>query len=325
MKKNVILYKNIPEEKRKILEQEFNLFYFDGINEDNIKSFLIVLKIADGIIGASKKIPKEWIEQAPNLKAISTISVGYDNFDLDILNQRNIRLMHTPDVLTDTTADTIFMLLLMTARRAVELSLLIKEKKWNKSIGSQYYGNDVHHKTIGIVGMGRIGKSVAQRAFCGFNMKIIYTSNRRNTEAEQLFQATYASLDELLIQSDFVCLTLPLLPTTEKLISKEKINLMKSSAVLINASRGKIVDEKALIEALKNKTIKAAGLDVFEVEPLPFNSPLLALDNVVLLPHIGSATQETRNLMVDCAIDNLIMALKPEKPKKNLVNITQVS
>lgn len=320
MKKNILLYKNIPSEQISRLKEKFNVFYFDGISDSNKHEVIEKLAICDGMIGASVSFDNETLELAPNLKAISTISVGYDNFDVDYLTQRNIRLMHTPDVLTDTTADTIFTLLLMTARRTVELSNLILNKQWNKSIGSDLYGVDVHHKTLGILGMGRIGQAVAKRAYCGFDMKILYHSHSRKIEIENSYDAIYCELNELLEKSDFVCITLPLTEETTKLISKEKLALMKPTTILINGGRGKIIDERELITALKEKRIRAAGLDVFETEPLPYSSELLTLPNAVLLPHIGSATEETRYNMVACAVDNLIMALQPEKPQKNLVN-----
>lgn len=322
MKKTVILYKKISAEQQQRLEDHFNLIYFDGINESNKQNFVTALENADGLIGASVPINSEFLRNAPRLKAISTISVGYDNFDVDDLTKRGIRLMHTPHVLTDTTADTVFTLILATARRAVELSMMVRSGKWHKSIDAEYYGTDVHHKTIGILGMGRIGQAVAKRAFCGFDMKVLYTDKSINQYVEQTYDAEYCSLDDLLQRSDFVCITLPLLPTTEKLITSQKFALMKKSAILINGARGKIVDQQALIEALQNGTIKAAGLDVFEIEPLPQDSPLMGLKNVVLLPHIGSATIETRAAMVSCAVDNLIMALQPEKPDANWVNPT---
>ncbi|MDH3001158.1 bifunctional glyoxylate/hydroxypyruvate reductase B [Chelonobacter oris] len=320
MKKTVVLYKKIPETQQARLAEQFNLIYFDDITANNRQDFITALAKADGLIGASIPIRADLLQFAPKLKAISTISVGYDQFDVADLTRRGIRLMNTPDVLTDTTADAIFMLVLTTARRAVELSLQVREGKWQNSIEPTYYGSDVHHKTIGILGMGRIGSAVAKRAFCGFDMKILYTGNRANEKIEQQYHAERCSLDELLQRADFVCITLPLSPSTEKLITKEKLALMKPSAILINGARGKIVDQSALIDALQNHVIKAAGLDVFEVEPLPTDSALMTLPNVVLLPHIGSATVETRYEMARCAVDNIIAALKTEKPDANWVN-----
>ena len=320
MKKNIVLYKKIPLAQRQRLEDKFNVIAFDEINSDNYAQFIEAIKTAEGLIGASVAFSEKLLKNAPHLKAISTISVGYDNFDLSYLNQHGIRLTNTPNVLTETTADTLFMLVLMTARRAIELSTLVQTGKWNKSIGSEYYGVDVHHKTLGILGMGRIGQALAKRAFCGFDMPILYMSNRPNKFVEEHYHAKYCTLDELLQSADIVCITLPLTEKTEKLIDREKLALMKSSAILVNGARGKIIDEAALIEALQNNVIKAAGLDVFEQEPLSVDSPLLQLPNAVLLPHIGSATHETRLNMVNCAVDNLIAALEAEPPINNWVN-----
>lgn len=320
MKKNIVLYKKIPAEQQLRLEEQFNVSFFDGINDANRDAVKLALKNADGMIGASVPVREELLNCTEQLRAISTISVGVDQFDVDDLTQRGIRLMHTPSVLTDTTADTIFTLILATARRAVELSMMVRAGKWKKSIGEEFYGVNVHHKTIGILGMGRIGSAVAKRANAGFDMKVLYVNEFQNKDVEEKYQAKRCELDELLQQSDFVVITLPLTKETEKLINKEKLNLMKPSAILVNGARGKIVDQKALIEALQNKTIRAAGLDVFEVEPLPIDSPLMNINNVVLTPHIGSATFETRYDMVVTAVDNIITALSDHKPSTNWVN-----
>ena len=245
--------------------------------------------------------------------------MGYDNFDVDALNARKILLMHTPHALTETVADTLMALMLTTARRVVEVAERVKTGEWTKSIGPDWFGVDVHGKTLGIVGMGRIGLALAQRAHFGFNMPILYNARRHHSEAEERFNARYCELDTLLQEADFVCLVLPLTDETRHLIGKEAFEKMKTSAIFINAGRGPVVDEKALIEALKNGEIHAAGLDVFEQEPLPVDSPLLSLPNVVALPHIGSATHETRYNMAATAVDNLIAALSG-KVERNCVN-----
>lgn len=264
---------------------------------------------ADGAIGASVKVTPEMVARAPKLKAISTISVGVDNFDLADLTERGIVLAHTPDVLTESTADTVFALILSSARRVVELAEWVKAGHWHGSIGPDQYGVDVNGKTIGIVGLGRIGGALARRAALGFNMRVLYTNRHPNEAAERAYGAKRVSLDELLSQSDFVCLQVPLTPQTRHLIGAAELRAMKRSAILINASRGAIVDEAALIAALAQGTIAGAGLDVFEQEPLAADSPLLAMRNVVALPHIGSATHETRYAMARCAADNLLEAL----------------
>ncbi|MCG9535274.1 NAD(P)-dependent oxidoreductase [Providencia huaxiensis] len=319
MKKNIVLYKSIPADQLERLQQHFNVTAFDSITPENLACFKQALTSADGIIGASYPITADDIANAPNLIAASTISVGVDQFDIDAMNARKIALMHTPNVLTETTADTIFTLVLCSARRIIEMAEMVKNGQWTQSIGENAYGSNVHGKTIGILGMGRIGYAVAKRAHLGFGMPVLYYNNHIHSDAETQLKARRCDLDTLLAESDFVCVVLPLLPSTEKLIGKNELEKMKPSAFLINGSRGRIIDEAALTDALEMGIIRGAGLDVFEVEPLPSNSKLLTLPNVVALPHIGSATHETRYAMVKCAVDNLIAALKGDL-SQNCVN-----
>lgn len=309
MKPSIVLYKKLPAALRERLEQHFTVHAFNGLNPDNADEFKRALQQAEGIIGSGGKVDEAFLQQAPKLRAASTVSVGYDNFDVEALNARNIVLMHTPTVLTETVADTIMSLVLATARRVVEVAERVKAGEWQGSIGPDWFGVDVHHKTLGVLGMGRIGLALAQRAHFGFGMPILYNARRPHQEAEQRFGARHCDLDTLLAESDFVCITLPLTEQTFHLIGREQLAKMKQSGILINAGRGPVVDEQALIEALQNGTIHAAGLDVFEKEPLPVSSPLLKMPNVVALPHIGSATHETRYGMAECAVDNLIAAL----------------
>lgn len=319
MKPNVVLYKKIPTDQLERLQSHFNVAFFDGINDSNRDDFLGALANAQGLIGASCPITPEYLDAAPNLRVASTISVGVDQFNIPEMTRHGVYLMHTPGVLTETTADTIFTLILNSGRRVIEMAELVKSGRWTKSIGADCYGTDVNGKTIGILGMGRIGYAVAKRAYAGFGMSVLYYNDIPNEMAERDFNARRCKLDTLLAESDFVCVVLPLLPETEKFIGKAELQKMKSSAFLINGSRGKIVDEAALIEALQQGMIRGAGLDVFEVEPLPAQSPLLSLPNVVALPHIGSATHETRYAMVKCAVDNLIAALSDDV-SKNCIN-----
>jgi phosphogluconate 2-dehydrogenase len=228
-------------------------------------------------------------------------------------------LINTTDVLTETTSDTGFALILAAARRVVELANMVRAGNWNQNIGPLHFGSDVHGKTLGIIGMGRIGEALAQRGHFGFGMPVIYHSHSPKPAVEQRFGAQYRSLPDLLQQADFVCLTLPLTAETQGLIGAREFALMGPETIFINISRGKVVDEAALVEALQQRTIRAAGLDVFEREPLNHDSPLLRLNNVVATPHIGSATHETREAMARCAVDNLLAALAGERPK-NLVN-----
>ncbi|CQJ49483.1 glyoxylate/hydroxypyruvate reductase GhrB [Yersinia rohdei] len=309
MKPSILLYKSIPADLHQRLAQHFTVHSFEGLTPDNQPELLSTLQQAVGLIGSGGKIDQDFLQLAPQLRAISTISVGYDNFDVAALSQRGIALMHTPTVLTETVADTMMALLLSTARRVVELAERVKAGEWQDSIDEDWYGVDVHHKTIGILGMGRIGMALAQRAHFGFSMPVLYTSRRPHEEAEKRFGARRCSLDTLLAEVDFLCITLPMTEQTYHMIGREQLAKMKSSAILINAGRGPVVDEQALIAALQQGTLHAAGLDVFEQEPLSVSSPLLKLPNVVALPHIGSATHETRYNMAACAVDNLIAAL----------------
>ncbi|MDA5480484.1 glyoxylate/hydroxypyruvate reductase GhrB [Yersinia intermedia] len=309
MKPSIVLYKSIPSDLHQRLAQHFTVNSFDGLTPDNQPELLSALQQAQGLIGSGGKIDQDFLQLAPRLRAASTISVGYDNFDVDALSQRGVALMHTPTVLTETVADTMMALVLSCARRVVELAERVKAGEWQDSIGDDWYGVDVHHKTIGILGMGRIGMALAQRAHFGFSMPVLYTSRRPHEEAEKRFNARFCSLDTLLAEVDFLCITLPMTEQTYHMISRDQFAKMKSSAILINAGRGPVVDEQALIAALQDGTIHGAGLDVFEQEPLPIDSPLLSLRNVVAVPHIGSATTETRYNMAACAVDNLIAAL----------------
>ncbi|TAM50358.1 MAG: D-glycerate dehydrogenase [Paraburkholderia sp.] len=313
MTPKIVVYKTLPEDVLDYLREHAQVFVVDrarGASQQALAGVLgEALVDADGAIGASVKVTPAMIARATRLKAISTISVGVDNFDLDDLTRRGIVLAHTPDVLTESTADTVFALVLSTARRVVELAEWVRAGHWHGSIGPAQYGVDVHGKTIGIVGLGRIGGALARRAALGFGMRVIYTNRHINEAAERAYGARRVELDELLAQADFVCLQVPFTPQTHHLIGAAQLRAMKRSAILINASRGAIVDEAALIEALANGAIAGAGLDVFEREPLAADSPLLAMRNVVALPHIGSATHETRHAMARCAAENLVAAL----------------
>ncbi|MBV7406718.1 glyoxylate/hydroxypyruvate reductase GhrB [Enterobacter sp. ENT03] len=319
MKPSIILYKAMPDDLQKRLEDHFTVTRVPNLHPETVQQHAEAFASAEGLLGSSEKVDAALLEKMPKLRATSTISVGYDNFDVDALNERKILLMHTPTVLTETVADTMMALVLSTARRVVEVAERVKAGEWTKGIGPDWFGIDVHHKTLGIVGMGRIGLALAQRAHFGFGMPILYNARRHHTEAEERFGARYCELDTLLEEADFVCLVLPLTDETHHMIGADQFARMKSSAIFINAGRGPVVDEKALIAALKNGDIHAAGLDVFEQEPLPVDSELLSLPNVVALPHIGSATHETRYNMAACAVDNLIDALNG-KIEKNCVN-----
>ena len=319
MKPSIILYKALPDDLLHRLEAHFTVTQVANLRPETVQQHADAFANAEGLLGSSEAVNETLLEKMPKLRAASTVSVGYDNFDVDALNARKIALMHTPTVLTQTVADTVMALVLSTARRVVDVADRVKAGEWKKSIGPDWFGIDVHHKTLGIVGMGRIGMALAQRAHCGFGMPILYNARSQHPQAEERFNARYCNLDTLLHASDFVCLILPLTDETHHLFGNEQFSRMKYSAIFINAGRGPVVDEKALIAALQEGQIHAAGLDVFEQEPLPVDSPLLKLPNVVALPHIGSATHETRFNMAACAVDNLIAALQGNV-EKNCVN-----
>ena len=319
MKPSVILYKTLPDDLLQRLEEHFSVTQVKNLRPETVSQHAEAFAQAEGLLGSSEKVDAALLEKMPKLRATSTVSVGYDNFDVEALNARRVLLMHTPTVLTETVADTVMALVLSTARRVVEVAERVKAGEWTKSIGPDWFGVDVHGKTLGIVGMGRIGLALAQRAHFGFNMPILYNARRHHSEAEERFNARYCELDNLLQEADFVCLILPLSEETHHLFGQAQFAKMKSSAIFINAGRGPVVDEQALIAALQAGDIHAAGLDVFEHEPLAKDSPLLSLPNVVALPHIGSATHETRYNMAACAVDNLIDALNG-KVEKNCVN-----
>ncbi|KWK07228.1 NAD(P)-dependent oxidoreductase [Burkholderia stagnalis] len=314
MKPRIVAYKPLPDDVLAYLREHAEVVQADGA-----AALADALAQADGAIGASLKITPAMLDGAPRLRAWSTISVGYDNFDVADLTRRGIVLAHTPDVLTESTADTVFSLILASARRVVELAEWVKAGRWQRSIGPDLYGTDVQGKTIGIVGLGRIGAAVARRAALGFRMRVLYTNRSAQPDAEAQFGAQRVALDQLLAEADFVCLQVPLAPETRHLIGAAELAKMKRGAILINASRGPVVDEAALIDALRAGTIRGAGLDVFEQEPLAADSPLLRMSNVVALPHIGSATHETRHAMARCAAENLVGALAGTL-RANLVN-----
>ncbi|WP_429532879.1 NAD(P)-dependent oxidoreductase [Pseudomonas silensiensis] len=319
MKKQVVLYKKLSPLLMARLHEQTEVTLIDNLNADGLATLREALPRAHGLLGASLKLDAGLLDLAPDLEAIASVSVGVDNYDIDYLTERRILLSNTPDVLTETTADTGFALILATARRVVELANMVRAGQWKRNVGPAQFGTDVHGKTLGIIGMGRIGEALAQRGHFGFGMPVIYHSHSPKPAVEQRFNAQYRSLPELLQQADFVCLTLPLTAETEGLIGVEQFALMRPETIFINISRGKVVDEAALIQALRDGQIRAAGLDVFEREPLNTDSPLLQLNNVVATPHIGSATHETREAMATCAVDNLLAALAGERPK-NLVN-----
>ena len=275
--------------------------------------------VVGALVAGSERIDANALAQAKNLKIVANISVGYNNFDVPAMTSAGVMATNTPDVLTDTTADFGFALLMATARRITESEHWVRAGHWDKwSIVNNPLGMDLHHSTIGIIGMGRIGQGIAKRAL-GFGMKVIYCNRSRLSEAhEKACGATYVSKEELLRTADHVVLVLPYSAESHHTIGAKEIALMKPSATLINIARGGIVDDVALAQALKEGKLFAAGLDVFEGEP-NVHPDLLKLSNVVLAPHIASATEKTRRAMVDLAVENLRLALEGKRPP-SLIN-----
>jgi gluconate 2-dehydrogenase len=292
-------------------------------NQDDVafSSEALGRKLADkdGVMCAlTDRVDAALLERAPRLKAVANIAVGYNNIDLAACTARGVMATNTPGVLDDSTADLAWALMLGAARRLTELERRVRAGEWKGWRLKQWLGVDVHHATLGIIGMGRIGQAIARRA-AGFEMKVVYHNrNRIDAALERRLNADYASRDDLLRQSDFVVLQVPYSPETHHLIGARELKLMKRTAVLINSTRGGVVDDAALIEALREGTIRAAGLDVFENEPA-LHSGFLKLDNVVLMPHVGSSTEATRRAMAMTAAKNLVAALTGGAPP-NLLN-----
>ena len=260
------------------------------------------------------KIDSEVMDSfGPQLKIVANMAVGFDNIDAQEAKKRGIMITNTPGVLTDTVAEHTFALMLAIAHRISEADKFTRSGQYIGWAPMLMLGNDLSRKTLGIVGLGRIGSRVAHHGVKGFEMKVLYYDVNRNEEFEKEFGAVFVSLDDLLKQSDFVSIHVPLLPATRHLINAEKLKLMKPTSYLVNTSRGPVIDEAALAKALADKTIKGAALDVFEFEPA-INPDLIKLDNVILTPHIASATEETRSKMSALAATNIVEALEGRIP-----------
>ncbi|MFI8688115.1 2-hydroxyacid dehydrogenase [Rossellomorea sp. NPDC077527] len=316
MKPFIYITRKLPESVIEPLMDEFEVDMWNREDAPVPRDILLekAEKASALLTMLSDKIDRELLQNADSLRIVSNLAVGYDNIDLKAANEKGVTITNTPDVLTETTADLTFALLLAVARRIVEADRYIKEGKWKSWSPLLLAGADIHHKTMGIVGMGSIGEAVAKRAK-GFNMNVLYYNRSRKHEAEQSIGVQYALLDELLSQSDFVVILAPLNPETEGMFQGNQFKKMKKTAILINAARGPIVNEEELIQALKRGDIAGAGLDVFEKEPISEDHPLLAFDQVVALPHIGSSSEDTRYNMMTLCVENIQAVLKGDLPK----------
>ena len=315
-RKNVLVFRPLPPDQLARLQAVHHVTEADP--KKNLAAFEAALPTAHALIGSSHPVDAALLDRAPQLQVISSVSVGVDNYALPALHQRGIVLCHTPGVLDETVADTVFALLMATSRRVVDLANLVREGRWTQNIGDDLFGWDVHHKTVGLLGFGRIGQAIARRAALGFGMTVLYHARRPvdlATQAPELVgKATHTPLAELLPRADFVVAMLPLSPTTRGMLNADLFAQMKPSSIFINGGRGATVDEAALLHALDHGPLRAAGLDVFAKEPLPTDSPLRTHPRVTPLPHIGSATAETRHAMAALAVTNLLQALGGEPP-----------
>ena len=316
MKEKIFLTRTLHDFALKELKKKFQVEVHTGkipIPKNSLKS---KIKQVDGLICFPyDQINKEVIQSAKNLKVISTFSVGYDHIDTKFAKEKKIRVGYTPDVLTNATADMAFALMIDSLRRISEGDRIIRKQKWNQIYGAyDYVGLDLQGKTLGIIGLGRIGKTFAKRAKA-FDMKIIYHNRKQISKTdEKKLGVKYTTFNKLITQSDIISIHVPHTDETNQMFNMKIFRKMKKTSFLINTSRGKVVNEKDLVIALKQKIIGGAGLDVFETEPISKNHQFLKLENVVLAPHVGSSTKETRTKMAKITVKNLILGIKGKKP-----------
>ncbi|WP_307892403.1 2-hydroxyacid dehydrogenase [Bacillus swezeyi] len=315
----VYVTRTLPEEQLSPLKEAADIEMWEKEDEPCPRDVLLEkAKTADGLLTMlSDRIDEELLKEALHLKVVANLAVGYDNIDVEAANKHRVICCNTPDVLTESTADLTFALLMAAARRIIEASDWIKQGRWTGWGPYFLAGADIHHKTIGIVGMGSIGRAVARRAK-GFSMNVLYHNRRQNSEAEEELGAVWVSFDELLEQSDFVVCLTPLTKETKHMFNRSAFKKMKHTAFFINVSRGQVVDEGDLYDALVEKEIAGAGLDVFAEEPISKKHPLANLPQVTALPHIGSASKETREAMMRLCAENIALVLGGKQPKTEI-------
>lgn len=313
MKPRVLVTKKLSETHKTYLETHCDCEFLD---HRPLSRSELLDKVGDveGLLQVGTRIDEDLLSKAPHLKIVSNVSVGYNNFDVEAMRTYGVLGTHTPGVLDDTVADLVFGLIINVARRLSELDRYVKEGRWQPSDLEELFGVDVHHKKLGIIGMGRIGQKIAKRAALGFDMEVSYYNRSNNLEAEKAYGAIYKPITSILKESDFIVLMVPLTDETKNMIDQEAFKQMKPNAIFINASRGATVDESALFEAVNTGLIKGAGLDVFREEPVPVHNALLSHPRIITLPHIGSATHATRELMAKLACENLVKGVKGEVP-----------
>ncbi len=315
-RQNVLVFGTLPPDQLARLRAAHHVTVANP--KTDAAAFQAALPAAHGLIGASYPIDAAVLDRAPHLRVVSSVSVGVDNYALGALHRRGIVLCHTPGVLDETVADTVFALLMATSRRVVELANLVREGRWTRSVGDDLFGWDVHHKTLGLLGFGRIGQAIARRAALGFGMEVLYHARRPVDLAAQApdlqGRVVHTPLAELLPRADFVVAMLPLSASTRGMLDTQLFAQMKPGSFFVNGGRGATVDEAALLHALDHGPLRGAGLDVFATEPLPADSPLRTHPRVTPLPHIGSATAQTRHAMAALAVTNLLAVLAGQQP-----------
>lgn len=309
-KKNIYVTRKIDEQFVAAFREYANITMWESESQPVPREILLEkAQTSDALFTVlSDRIDEEVLSANPHLAVVANLAVGFDNIDIAAAKNHHVVVTNTPDVLSETTADLTWALLMASARRIVEASDYLRAGKWQDWSPFLLAGTDVYKKKIGIVGMGRIGSAVAKRAK-GFDMEIMYHNRSRNEAAEQAYGAVYTDFDELIEKADYIVSLVPLTPETKLIFNEAAFAKMQPSAIFINVSRGAVVDENALYEALKNKTIAAAGLDVFTKEPISMEHPFLSLDNAVLIPHIGSASTETRTAMIELCFTNITNVL----------------
>jgi glyoxylate reductase len=316
MKKKVYVTRLIPEPALSILSKECDITVNKKPNPPTKKEFLSNIRGMDAILCTlSDTIDREIMDAAgPNLKVISSYSTGYDHIDIEEANRRGIYVAYTSDILTESTADLTFALILSLARRVVEADKFVRKKLWKYGwMPKLFLGSDVNGMTLGLFGLGRIGSAVARRAK-GFNMKILYYNRHRIINQLDDPIANYVDINKLLKESDFLSIHANLNKHSFHFFNETKFRRMKNTAFVINTSRGQIIDQRALIKALRNRWIAGAGLDVYEKEPICSSNALLRMNNVIILPHIGSATYQTRSKMARVAAENILNILNGIEP-----------
>jgi glyoxylate reductase len=318
-KPTVYLARPLPQAALDIIAPACDYAYWERDEQPPREALLRAVAEVDGIMPMiSERIDQEFLDAAPRCRVVANMAVGYDNVDVAALTARKVLLTNTPDVLTDTTADLTWALLMAASRRIVEGQKSIEAGEWTTWAINYMVGQDISGATLGIVGAGRIGSAVARRAV-GFGMRILYHNRGRNGALEAETGAQHCAFDDLLREADFIVVLVPLTAETRRMFGAREFALMKPTAVFVNAARGPVVDESALYTALQQGRPWAAGLDVFEREPIGADHPLLTLPNVVAVPHLGSATVQTRTRMATLAATNLVAALTGQ-PVPNPVN-----